>query len=59
VAVIGGVAVTVPVGLRLGVRVFDIVEEDVTVAIAETDLVTDGDIVFVAERDGVCVSVCV
>lgn len=46
-AVIGEVAVTVPVGLRLGVRVFVIVEEDVTVTTAETDLVVDGEIVFV------------
>ena len=50
---------TVPVELRVEVRVFDIVEEDVTVANAETDFVTDGDIVFVGERDGVCVLVCV
>jgi len=47
VAVIGGVEVNVPVGLRLGVRVFVIVEEDVRVAAAETDLVVDGEIVFV------------
>ena len=58
-AVIGGVAVTVPVGLRLGVRVFVIVDEDVTVAAAETDLVVDGERVFVGVRDGVCVLVCV
>ena len=53
--VIGGVAVTVPVGLRLGVRVLEVVEEDVTVANAETDLVTDGERVFVGVLDGVCV----
>jgi hypothetical protein len=51
--------VTVPVGLRLGVRVFVIVDEDVTVGMAETDLVVDGERVFVDVNEGVCVLVCV
>lgn len=49
----GGVAVTVPVELRLGVRVFVIVEEDVTVEIAETDFVVDGEMVLVGVNEGV------
>ena len=58
-AVIRDVAVRVPVGLRLGVRVFDVVVVDVTVANAETDLVVDGEMVFVGVKEGVCVLVSV
>ena len=50
---------TVPVELREGVRVFDIVEEEVAVATAETDFVVDGEMVFVGVKEGVCVLVCV
>jgi hypothetical protein len=55
VAVIGEVAVTVPVELRLGVRVFVIVVEEVTVGIAETDFVVDGEMVLVGVNEGVWV----
>ena len=59
VVVCRAVADTVPVELCEGVCVLEVVEEGVAVAMAETDLVVDGEMVFVGVNEAVCVWVCV